>query len=99
MDGVAAGFVLPRSIDDVDAAFITQVLRNSGVIGASNEVLYQHETGVGMTAGYFSSIKKVKCTYKDATDAQDSFVVKSWPLFEILPKESLEAIFVRDIKA
>jgi hypothetical protein len=99
MDGAVTGLVLPRSIDDADAAFMTKVLRNSGVIAASNQVVYQHETGVGMTAGYFSSIKKVQCIYKDATDAQDSFVVKSWPLFELLPKESLEAIFMRDIKA
>lgn len=99
MADVLNGLELPRGLDDVDAAFMTKVLRQSGVIAATNEVVSQDEKGVGMTAGYFSAIKKVKCTYKDATDAPDSFVVKGWPLFEILPKENLRAIFVKDIKA
>ena len=93
------GLELPRGLDDVDAAFMTEVMRQSGVIAATNEVVSQEEKGVGMTAGYFSAIKKVKCTYKDPTDAPDSFVVKGWPMFEILPNESLRAIFVRDINA
>ena len=99
MADMLQGLELPRGLHDVDAAFMTEVLRQSGVIAATNEVVSQEEKGVGMTAGYFSAIKKVKCTYKDATDAPDSFVVKGWPLFEILPKENLRAIFVKDIKA
>jgi hypothetical protein len=99
MNSGASEIVLPRTIDDVDTAFMTEVLRRNGVIDGTNEVIAQAESGVGMTAGYFSSIKKIKCEFRRATDAQDSFVVKGWPLFEILPKESLQAIFVRDIKA
>ncbi len=93
------GLVLPRSLDDVDAAFMTKVLRQNGVISATNEVISQEEKGVGMTAGYFSEIKKVRCTYREPTDAPDSFVVKAWPEFEIMPKEGIQAMFVKDIKA
>jgi hypothetical protein len=78
---------------------MTAVLRRSGVIDGTDEVVAQEESDVGMSAGYFSSIKKVKCTYNRSLDAPDCFVVKSWPTFEILPKESLEIIFVRDINA
>jgi hypothetical protein len=90
---------LPKGLDDIDAAFMTQVLRASGLISATNEVVSQEEKGVGMTAGYFSAIKKVKCVYKEPTDAQDCFVVKAWPPFEIMPKESIQAMFIKDIKA
>ena len=98
IDG-SSGLVLPKGLDDADAAFMTQVLRNSGVIAATNEVVSQEEMGVGMTAGYFSAIKKVTCTYKEPTEAERSFVVKAWPPFELLPKESLQAIFIKDINA
>jgi hypothetical protein len=91
--------MLPKGIDDVDAAFMTEVLRGSGAISATNEVMAQEEKGVGMTAGYFSAIKKVKCRYKETTDAPDSFVVKTWPPFELLPREAIRAMFVKDIKA
>jgi hypothetical protein len=90
--------VLPKGLDDVDAAFMTQVLRNSGAIGPSNEVVSQEEQGVGMTAGYFSAIKKVRCTYREATSAPATFVVKAWPPFEIAPKETIAAMFAKDIK-
>ncbi|MFN0145795.1 MAG: oxidoreductase family protein [Dehalococcoidia bacterium] len=90
---------LPRSLADVDATFMTRVLRQAGVISATNEVVSQQEKGVGMTAGYFSEIKKVKCAYKDPTDAQDSFVVKAWPLFEVMPKDAIKAMFIKDIKS
>src|SRR5262245_26007543 len=93
------GLVLPKGLADVDPAFMTRVLRHNGVISAANEVVSQAEADVGMTAGYFSAIKKVKCTYKERTDAPDSFVVKTWPPFEILPKESIRAMFLKDIKA
>ena len=79
---------LPKSLDEIDAAFMTRVLRHNKVISASNEVVAQEEEGVGMTAGYFSAIKKVKCRYKEATDAPTSFVVKTWPPFEILPSKA-----------
>lgn len=52
-----------------------------------------------MTAGYFSAIKRVQCTFAEPTDAQNSYVVKAWPEFEIMPKEAIRAMFVKDIKA
>jgi hypothetical protein len=78
---------------------MTTVLRHSGVIAATNAVVSQEEQDVGMTAGYFSAIKKIKCTYQEATDAPNAFVVKAWPAFEMLPKESIRAMFMKDIKA
>ncbi len=93
------GLELPKGLDDIDAAFMTKVLRHSGAIAATNAVVSQTETDVGMTAGYFSAIKKVKVTYKEATDAPDAFVVKAWPPFEIMPKASIRAMFIKDIKA
>ncbi len=92
-------FVLPKHLDEIDARFMTEALRASGHIGATDAVVSQEECGVGMTAGYFSAIKKVKCAYREARGVQDSFVVKAWPPFEILPREAIEAMFVKDIKA
>ncbi|MEO8466147.1 MAG: hypothetical protein ABI640_12455 [Gammaproteobacteria bacterium] len=77
---------------------MTKVLRHSGAIAATNEVVSQEEQGVGMTAGYFSSIKKVRCTYRLPTDAPTAFVAKAWPALEIAPKESIAAMFIKDIK-
>ena len=57
------------------------------------------ESGVGLTAGYFSDIKRVQCTYRHPTDAPARFVVKAWPAFEILPEDALRAMFVKDISA
>ncbi len=88
---------LPRALHEVDAAFMTQVLRRSGAIAATNRVVSQTEQGVGMTAGYFSSIKKVRCTYSEATDAPTDFVVKAWPSLEIAPRDSIAAMFLKDI--
>ena len=89
---------LPRNLDEADAAFMTGVLRRSGAISASNSVIAQTEQGVGMTAGYFSSIKKVCCTYAEPTDAPTDFVVKAWPSLEIAPKDSIAAMFLKDIR-
>lgn len=94
-----SGLVLPKSLAEVDAAFMTRVLRDAGVIAATNEVISQEEKGVGMTAGYFSEIKKVTCTYREPTGAQNSFVVKAWPAFEVMPKDAIKAMFIKDIKA
>jgi hypothetical protein len=98
MSDLPSNLVLPMGLDDIDAGFMTKVLRASGVIAPTNAVVSQEETGVGMTAGYFSAIKKVKCTYGEPTDAQDSFVVKAWPAFELLPKDAIRAMFIKDIK-
>ena len=97
-DQPTSGFALPRGLDDVDAAFMTQVLRASGAISGSNAVLSQTEQGVGMTAGYFSAIKRVHCTYAEPTAAPTAFVVKAWPHLEIAPKDSIRAMFIKDIK-
>ncbi len=99
MDRTVPGLVLPRGIDDVDTSFVTDVLRSRGVIAASNRVVHQEEADVGMTAGYFSSIKKVKCTYSEVTNKPNCFVVQSWPPFELLPRDEIEAMFVKDISA
>ena len=90
---------LPRALADVDAAFMTKVLRQSGVIAPTNAVVRQEEEGVGMTAGYFSEIKRVTCAYAEPADCQRSFIVKAWPAFELLPKEGIKAMFVKDIKS
>jgi hypothetical protein len=92
------GFALPASLDDIDPAFMTAVLRRSGAISPSNAVVSQVDSGVGMTAGYFSAIKKVHCTYREPTDAPDKFVVKAWPPLELAPKGNIQAMFIKDIK-
>ena len=96
---IPTGMTLPRSLDDVDADFMTGLLRARGVIDDDNHVVSTVDTGVGMTAGYFSSIKKVKCTYANPTDAVDAFVVKTWPDLEIAPKEQIAGMFAKDIGA
>ena len=92
-------FELPARLDNVDAEFMTELLRYSGVISAPNKVIRIEEADVGMTAGYFSAIKKVKCVYREPTGACSSFVVKTWPQFEMLPKDAIRAMFASDIKA
>ena len=90
---------LPASLADVDRRFMTTLLRKDGMIDEADEVVSIEESGVGMTAGYFSDIKKIRCTYARSTDAASSFVVKAWPAFELLPTEALQALFVKDIAA
>lgn len=97
MTDLPPDFVLPKGLDDIDAAFMTKVLRASDVISPTNEVVSQEEKGVGMTAGYFSAIKRIKCTYKEPTDAQDSFVAKAWPEFELRSKRAIREMFIKDI--
>ncbi len=88
---------LPRGLADADPAFMTRVLSHAGVIDAENEVASQQERGVGMTAGYFSAIKKVRCTYRHPTTGPTDFVVKTWPALEIAPKTYIQAMFRKDI--
>ena len=88
---------LPKGLDEVDADFMTTVLRNSGVIPHSNKVVAQDESIAGITAGFFSSIKRVSCTYKDETAAPKSFIVKAWPAVELLPSEAIKGLFVKDV--
>ena len=93
----SSALILPKGLADADAHFMTQVLRQSGAIASDNEVVSQEEQDVGMTAGYFSAIKRVKCRYKNPTDAPVSFIVKTWPPFELAPKETMRAMFTKDI--
>ena len=99
MYDLPAGMQLPRGLDEIDAAFMTDLLRARGAISSTNSVVRQDDSDVGMTAGYFSAIKRVKCHFAEPTDAQDSYVVKAWPEFEILPKENIRDMFVKDIRA
>jgi hypothetical protein len=93
------GLALPRTLDDVDAAFMTGLLQARGILDADNRVVSTEDSGVGMTAGYFSAIKKVKCQYASPTDAVDAFVVKTWPDMENAPKEQIADMFAKDIAA
>ena len=53
-----------------------------------------------MTAGYFSSIARVQCTYSPAQPGTlDRFIVKAWPPFELLPKDAIKGMFILDMKA
>lgn len=96
---IPAGMRLPKTLEDVDAAFMTALLRARGVIDKDNQVVATEESGVGMTAGYFSAIKKVRCRYAKPTDAADAFVVKTWPTFENAPREQIAGMFAKDIAA
>jgi hypothetical protein len=90
---------LPACLADVDARFMTTALRLSGIINETNRVVALDESGVGLTAGYFSDIKRIRCSYDRPVTAPDRFVVKAWPAFELLPKEALRGLFVKDIGA
>ena len=99
MHALPVAMALPRSLADVDAGFMTLLLRARGVISPTNSVVALDERDVGMTAGYFSAIKRVICAFAEPTDAPSSYVVKTWPEFEILPKEAIRAMFMKDIQA
>ena len=99
MNTIPEGMSIPGTLDDVDAEFMTNLLRARGHISADNSVVSTEDAGVGMTAGYFSVIKKVKCKFEKPTDAMDSFVVKTWPEFENAPKEQIAGMFEKDIVA
>jgi hypothetical protein len=98
MTMIPSGLSLPRNLDDIDASFMTTLLQNRGLISSTNEVVSMDESGVGMTAGFFSSIKRIKCHYKEPTNAQDSYIVKAWPDFELAPGEDIANMFAKDIK-
>jgi len=98
MTEVPPGLSLPANLNEVDAEYITALLRARGVISNTNSVISVEESDVGMTAGYFSSIKRVRCAYQKPTDAPNSFTVKAWPEFKIAPSENIAEIFARDIQ-
>jgi hypothetical protein len=89
---------LPQRLSDVDAGFLTRLLHAHGAIAPENRIVDVSESDVGMTAGYFSAIKRMKCTYREPTDAPSSFIVKAWPDFEMAPPETIAEMFARDIK-
>jgi len=96
---IPAGMTLPKTLEDVDASFMTALLRARGVLDASNHVVATEDRGVGMTAGYFSAIKKVRCHYAAPTGATEAFVVKTWPALENAPKTQIADMFGKDIAA
>jgi hypothetical protein len=97
-DPATLPFELPGSLTDVTKEWMQGLLRYRKVIGEDVEVTEIEKKGVGMTAGYFSAIEKVKCTYSKDTGAISTFVVKAWPSFELLPKDSIKGMFIADMK-
>jgi hypothetical protein len=97
-DPATLPFNIPASLDEVDAKWMQDLLRYRGVISQTCEVTSVKKQGVGMTAGYFSAIEKVKCVFSEQTSCQDSFVVKAWPALELLPKDSIKGMFIADMK-
>merc|ERR1719281_1067739 len=73
-----AGLVLPAGLDDVNADFMEKLLRYKNVIPKTCKVTSIEKKDVGMTAGYFSSIARVQCTYSPAQPGTlDRFIVKA----------------------
>jgi hypothetical protein len=99
MNKIPEGLALPKTLDDINAGFMTALLRARGLISESNFVSHTDESDVGMTAGYFSAIKRIKCHFNEPTEANSTFVVKAWPDIEIAPKETIGTMFERDIMA
>lgn len=93
-------FKLPNGLDDMNKEWMTQLLRHRGMIKKHDTIIGMEESGVGMTAGYFSAIKKLDITFSAGTPAScpTKYVVKAWPSFELLPKESIKTMFINDIK-
>lgn len=97
MHRLPEGLALPKNLSDINTDFMTKLLRSRGVLSTSNSVASMEESGVGMTAGYFSAIKRVKCTYAAPTTAPTNFIAKAWPPFELAPKANIQAMFKKDI--
>lgn len=98
MNASSDKFDLPRNLDDVDKHFMTRLLQRRGIIAETNSVVDTEESDVGMTAGYFSAIKRVRCIYDQPIDGPDTFIVKAWPEFELAPGEDIADMFAKDIK-
>ena len=95
---IPKGMELPAKLANINAAFLSQLLTARGLLEADNEVTAIEEAGVGMTAGYFSDIKKIHCLFKSPTNCPAHFVAKAWPDFEMLPGEAISDMFIKDIK-
>lgn len=92
-------FELPATLKAVDCTFMTTLLRFRNLIGKNDEVVSMEECGVGVTAGFFSTIKKVTCKLSPnaPTTCPTQFVVKAWPEFELLPAMAIASLFKADI--
>jgi hypothetical protein len=94
-DPASLPFPLPASLEDVTAEWMTQLLQYRGMIPADVTVTSIEKKGVGMTAGYFSSIAKVKITLSSAVPGvPGNYVAKAWPQLELLPQEAIGNMFV-----
>ena len=89
---------LPAKLADINAAFLTQLLKARGLLETDNDITAVEESGVGMTAGYFSDIKKIHCSFKAPTNCPAYFVAKAWPDFEMMPEDAISDMFIKDIK-
>ena len=95
---IPAGMALPAKLADIDADFLSNLLKARGLLEADNAITAIEESGVGMTAGYFSDIKKIHCQFKTPTDCPAHLVAKAWPDFEMLPEDAISDMFIKDIK-
>ena len=89
---------LPAKLADINANFLSQLLKARGLLEVDNEITAVEEAGVGMTAGYFSDIKKIHCHFQSPTSCPAHFVAKAWPDFEMMPGEAISDMFIKDIK-
>lgn len=94
---IPPGLTLPRNLEEIDAGFMTRLLRARGFISDDNAVLASADSGVGMTAGYFSAIKRMQCRFEHPVGFNTSFIAKAWPEFELAPSENIAEMFARDI--
>ena len=60
---IPEGMSLPNRLSDINPEFLTQLLQARGLLEPDNAVASVEEAGVGMTAGYFSDIKKIHCQF------------------------------------
>lgn len=68
---------LPASIDEVDAAWLTEVLRTSGAIGADNAVASVELEPFAEGLGFLSILHRATLTYdRDLPDAPETVIVK-----------------------
>lgn len=95
---IPEGMSLPNRLSDINPEFLTQLLQARGLLEPDNAVASVEEAGVGMTAGYFSDIKKIHCQFSNTTDCPAHFVAKAWPDFEMLPEDAIGDMFIKDIK-
>lgn len=89
---------MPNKLEDITAEWMEALLKHRGMIPSTCKVTRINEKGVGMTAGYFSSIKKVECLYSEPVECPSKFVCKAWPSQELMPAENIKGMFIADMK-